>query len=82
MGLCRGLPYSVVLRDREGSFQVLVSNVRLHKRRPRNGCQPLYAIAVPAPDAEWLELFQSRYFVYKVHTSGCARGTRIEKAPP
>ena len=46
MALCRGLPHSLVLRDREGGFHVLVSNVRLHKRRPRNGSQPRVCVLV------------------------------------
>ena len=62
MSLCRGLPHSLVLRDREGSFHVMVVNSPLLRRRAKQ--QPLYNFSVPNNDSpRWAHLFRSRYFL-------------------
>jgi hypothetical protein len=74
MELSRGLKHSLVLRDRENSFHIMVSNRPMSARAMRSGSKVIpsqVVMAVEYEDAEWKRIFRGtpRYYLYTVHTS-------------
>jgi hypothetical protein len=67
MDLVRGLPHSIVLRDREGKFCVLLASKFL-ELRAATGVLPNWTVE-RHNDEQWLQLARSRYFLLTVHTS-------------
>ena len=75
MELSRGIEHSLILRDRENVFHLMVANRPMTKRKLASGScpqpkKPFCSHVVEYSDANWRRLFRStRYFMYTVHTS-------------
>jgi len=67
--LCSVTPYSLLLGDEEGNAFLLVPNCP-HDPQPQFLVQPWATTLYPCrDDQQWLDTFESRVYLYKVHES-------------